>query len=54
MLHPPAWFRSPPEALRVRLPLNAPGACAPVPKPGPVRTVVALVRVLAGRPQALR
>jgi hypothetical protein len=54
MLHPPAWFRSLPGALRVRLPLNAPGASAPVPKPGPVRTVVALVRVLAGRPQTFR
>jgi hypothetical protein len=29
MLHPPAWFRSLPGALRVRLTLNAPGASAP-------------------------
>jgi hypothetical protein len=54
ILHPPLEFRTLPGALSIRLPLTAPGASAPVPKPGPVRTVVALVRVLAGRPQALR
>jgi diacylglycerol kinase family enzyme len=54
ILEPPLQFRTLPGALRVWLPLTAPGAYAPVPKPGPVRTVVALARVLVGRPQALR
>ena len=49
----PLEFRTPPGAPRVRLPVTAPGASAPAPYSGPVRTLVLLVRVLAGRTQAL-
>jgi diacylglycerol kinase family enzyme len=54
LLEPPLKFRTLPGALRVRLPITAPGASAPVPPPRPVRVLAALVRVLAGRPQASR
>jgi Diacylglycerol kinase catalytic domain len=54
LLEPPLEFRTLPGMLRVRLPVTARGASVRQPQPGPVRTVVALLRVLAGRPQALR
>jgi diacylglycerol kinase family enzyme len=50
-LTPPLLFRSLPGALRVRIPVDAPGAPPAAVAPGGVwKTVVALVRVLAGHP----
>jgi diacylglycerol kinase family enzyme len=54
VLQPPLEFRILPGALRVRLPVAAPGASARLPEPGPFRTAAALLRVVAGRPHALR
>jgi diacylglycerol kinase family enzyme len=54
VLRPPLEFRILPGALRVRLPVAAPGASARLPEPGPFRTAVALLRVVAGRPHAFR
>jgi hypothetical protein len=50
-LPPPLRFRSLPGALRVRTPLDAPGASPAALRPaGPWRTATALVRVVGGRP----
>jgi diacylglycerol kinase family enzyme len=50
-LPPPLVFRSLPGALRVRIPVDAPGASpAAVAPPGLGSAVTALLRVLAGRP----
>jgi diacylglycerol kinase family enzyme len=50
-LAPPLHFRSLPGALRVRTPLDAPGASPAALRPaGPWRTAKALVRVVGGRP----
>jgi diacylglycerol kinase family enzyme len=50
-LPPPLRFRSLPGALRVRLPLHSPGAPPAAARPdGLGRTVLALFRILAGRP----
>jgi len=50
-LPPPLRFRSLPGALRVRTPLDAPGASPAALRPaGPWRTAKALVRVAGGRP----
>jgi diacylglycerol kinase family enzyme len=47
-LAPPLVFRSLPAALRVRIPLHAPGA--PAARPGVWGTLPAMVRIAAGRP----
>ncbi len=50
-LEPPLVFRSLPGALRVRTPLDAPGASPAAVQPAGMRLgVAALLRVLAGRP----